>query len=134
MKSVGNTENIIAFVKQTLGCNCPDEVFSNIEYQSDIPCSGIVLDMKINVGNRLLIYIVTVNDPDSLGRMLPVLITAGKKERNGAGFNRFRLVLAADNINAIEKEAEKIFNRLNEDEKIYLHTLPRNSLPQCSMG
>jgi len=134
MLSVVNRENIIAFVKKTLGCNCPDEVFSNIECQTDIPCSGIVLDMKINVGNRLLIYIVTVNDPDSLKRMLPVLVTAGEKERNGAGFNRFRLVLAADDINAIEKEAEKIFNSLNEDEKIYLHTLPGKSIPQCSTG
>jgi len=127
-------ENIIAFVKQSLGCNCPEEVFSHIECQTDIPCSGIVLDTRINVGNRLLIYIVTVNEPDSLWRMLPVLVTAGKKERDGAGFNRFRLVLASDNINAIEKEAEKIFNSLNEDEKIYLHTLPGISIPQCSTG
>jgi hypothetical protein len=134
MLSVVNTENIIAFVKQSLGCNCPEEVFSYIECSSDIPCSGIVLDMRINVGNRLLIYIVTVNDPDSLRRMLPVLVTAGKKERDGAGFNRFRLVLAADDISKITKEAEKIFNSLNEDEKIYLHTLSGKSMPQCPAG
>ena len=134
MLSVVNTEDIIDFIKQTLGCNCPDEVFSNIECQTDIPCSGIMLDMKINVGNRLLVYIVTLNDPDSLRRILPVLVAAGKKERDGAGFNRFRLVLAADDVNAIEKEAEKIFNSLNEDEKIYLHTLPGKSIPQCSTG
>jgi hypothetical protein len=134
MVSVVNTENIIAFVKQSLGCNCPDEVFSHIECQSDIPCSGILLDMRINVGNRLLIYIVTVNDPDFLRRMLPALVTAGKKERDGAGFNRFRLVLAADDVSKIKKEAEKIFNSLNEDEKIYLHTLSKKSIPQCPTG
>jgi hypothetical protein len=134
MLSMVNTENIVAFVKNTLGCNCPDEVFSLIECQTGILCSGIVLDMKINVGNRLLIYIGKVNDPDTLRRMLPVLVTAGKKERDGAGFNRFRLVLAADDINAIEKEAKKIFNTLNEDEKIYLHTLPGKSIPKCSTG
>jgi len=127
-------ENIIAFVKQSLGCNCPEEVFSHIECWSDIPCSGIVLDTRINVGNRLLVYIVTVNDPDSLRRMLPVLVSAGKKERDGAGFNRFRLVLAADDISKIKKEAEKIFNSLNEDEKIYLHTLSGKSIPQCPKG
>ena len=129
-----NAENIIAFVKRTLGCNCPEEVFSTIDCRSDIPLSGIVLDMKINVGNRLLIYIVTVKDTDSLGRILPVLITAGKKERDGSGFNRFRLVLTADNISTIEKEAEKMFNSLNEDEKVHLHTLPVKSIPQCSTG
>jgi hypothetical protein len=131
---VVNTGNIIAFVKQTLGCSCPDEVFSFIECRSDIPCSGIVLDMKINVGNRLLVYVVTVNEPDSLVHILPALVTAGKKERDGAGFNRFRLALAADDISSIEKEAGKIFRSLNEDEKVYLHTLPRKSIPQCSTG
>ena len=132
--SVVKTENIIAFVKRTLGCNCPEEVFSTLNCQSNIPCNGIVLDLKINVGNRLLIYVVTINDPDSLVRILPALVTAGKKERDGAGFNRFRLVLAADDISKIKNEAELIFNSLNEDEKVYLHTLPGKSIPQCSTG
>jgi hypothetical protein len=134
MMSVVKTENIIAFVKRTLGCNCPEEVFSTLNCQSNIPCNGIVLDLKINVGNRLLIYVVTINDPDSLVRILPALVTAGKKERDGAGFNRFRLVLAADDISKIKNEAELIFNSLNEDEKVYLHTLPGKSIPQCSTG
>ena len=134
MVSVVKTENIIAFVKRTLGCNCPEEVFSNLNCQSDVPCNGIVLDLKINVGNRLLIYVVTVNDPDSLVRILPALVNAGKKERDGAGFNRFRLVLAADDISKIGKEAGKIFSSLNKDEKVYLHTLSGKSIPQCSTG
>ena len=134
MVSVVKTENIIVFVKQTLGCNCPEEVFSTLNCQSDIPCNGSLLDLKINVGNRLLIYVVTVNDPDSLVRILPALVTAGKKERDGEGFNRFRLVLAADDISNIGKAAGKIFSSLNEDEKVYLHTLPGKSIPQCSAG
>jgi hypothetical protein len=134
MVSVVKTENIIAFVKQTLGCNCPEEVFSTLNCQSDVPCNGSVLDLKINVGNRLLIYVVTVNEPDSLVRILPALVTAGKKERDEAGFNRFRLVLAADDISNIGKAAGKIFSSLNEDEKVYLHTLPGKSIPQCSAG
>jgi len=127
-------ENIIAFVKRTLGCNCPEEEFSTLNCQSDISCNGLVLDLKINVGNRLLIYVITVNDPDSLVRILPVLVTAGKRERDGAGFNRVRLVLAADDISTIEKEAVKIFSSLNKDEKVHLHTLPGKSIPQCSAG
>jgi hypothetical protein len=134
MVSVFKTENIISFVKRTLGCNCPDEVFSTLSCQSDIPCNGIVLDLKINVGNRLLVYVVTVNDPDSLVRILPVLVVAGKKERDGAGFNRFRLVLAADDVSTIGKEAGKIFSSINEDEKVHLHILPGKSIPQCPTG
>jgi hypothetical protein len=134
MVSVVKTENIIAFVRRTLGCNCPEEVFSSISCQSDVPCNGCVLDLKINVGNRLLIYVVTVDDPDSLVHVLPALVSAGKKERDGAGFNRFRLVLAADDTSKIGKEAGQIFSSLNRDEKVYLHTLPGKSIPQCPTG
>jgi hypothetical protein len=134
MLPVVTAEHIIAFVKRTLGCNCPEEVFSTLDCRSDIPLHGIVLDLKINVGNRLLVYVVTVDDPDSLRRILPVLVTAGKKERDGAGFNRFRLVLAADDISKIKNEAEMIFNSLNEDEKVHLHTVSGKSIPRCSKG
>ena len=132
MIAVVTAEHIIAFVKQTLGCNCPEEVFSIIDCLPDIFVGGTALDLKINVGNRLLVYVVTVDDPDSLRLILPVLVAAGKKERDGAGFNRFRLVLGADDTSTIKNEAEMIFNGLNEDEKVHLHTVSRKSIPQCS--
>jgi hypothetical protein len=134
MVSVVTAEHIVAFVKQTLGCNCPEEVFSTIDCLNDVPVRGIALDLKINVGNRLLVYVVTVDDPDSLRRVLPLLVIAGKKERDGEGFNRFRLVLAADDIDKIKDEAETVFNSLNEDEKVHLHLVSVKSIPQCSKG
>ncbi len=134
MVSVVMAEHIIVFVKQILGCNCPEEVFSSIDCLTDVPVHGIALDLKINVGNRLLVYVLTVDDPDSLRRILPLLVTAGKKERDGKGFNRFRLVLAADDISRIKNEAETVYNSLNEDEKVHLHLVSVKSIPQCSKG
>jgi hypothetical protein len=134
MVSVVMAEHIIVFVKQILGCNCPEEVFSSIDCLTDVRVHGIALDLKINVGNRLLVYVVTVDDPDSLRRILPLLVAAGKKERDGEGFNRFRLVLAADDISRIKNEAETVFNSLNEDEKVHLHLVSVKSIPQCSKG
>jgi hypothetical protein len=57
------TENIKTFVRQTLGCACPEEVFKRIDCQSDIKLNdNILLSSKINVGNKLLIYVVEIND------------------------------------------------------------------------
>jgi hypothetical protein len=127
-------ENIISFVRQTLGCNCPEEVFSTLDCRTDSVIQGIALDMKINVGNRLLIYIITIEDPDSIRRILPVLFASGKKERDGAGFNRFRLVVAADDISMMQKEAEQVFGSLDRDEKVHVHVISRKRIPHCPTG
>jgi len=49
---VFNTK-IKSFAKQTLGCQCPEEVFDFIDCQRDIELSNqILLTNKINIGNQ----------------------------------------------------------------------------------
>ena len=122
-------ENIKTFVKNTLGCGCPEEVFEYIDCQSNIKLNDVVLRNRINIGNRLLIYIVEVHNGDSLKNVLPLLIATGKKERDDLKFNRFRLVLASDNIDETKKAAEDIFKTIDKDEKIYLHIIFKTDLP-----
>jgi hypothetical protein len=43
------------FIRSTLGCNCPDEVFDRIDISSDESLTEIV------VGGRLLIHLVRPN-------------------------------------------------------------------------
>jgi hypothetical protein len=121
---MADTKSVIAFVRNTLGCNCPEEVFSFLECKSDIYLEGIAVSRKINVGNRLLVYVIEVNEPHSLSHTLPVLVSIGKKERDESGFNRFRLVLSASDINTTEKTAREIVNRLEKDDKVHLHIIP----------
>jgi hypothetical protein len=122
-------ENIKTFVRQTLGCGCPEEVFEYIDCQSNITLNDIVLRNRINIGNRLLIYIVEVHNIDSLKHVLPILIEMGKKERDNSKFNRFRLVLASDNIDETKKVADDIFKTIEKDEKIHLHIIIKTDLP-----
>ncbi len=44
------------FVRDTLGCTCPEAVFKEIEFQKE---TGELWERKIHVGGRLLIYILT---------------------------------------------------------------------------
>jgi hypothetical protein len=122
-------ESIKTFVRQTLGCTCPEEVFAYINCQSNIKMNDIILDSKINIGNRLLIYIAEVDNQDTAKNNLPLLIDAGKKERDSLKFNRFRLVLATDKLNEVKETAESIFETISKDDKVHLHIVPKDDIP-----
>jgi len=121
-------EKIKTFVQKTLGCGCPEEAFTYIDSRSNIPLNNILLSNKINIGNKLLIFIVEVNDPDSLKETLTSLVDAGTKERDGFGFNRFRLVLAADNPGTFKQHACDIFDTLEKDERVHLHVIHKDDI------
>jgi len=51
-------QEIKRFVQETLGCSCPEEVFNKIDYQKE---SDDISGRRINVGDRLFIYIITLD-------------------------------------------------------------------------
>jgi len=123
-------ESIKTFVQQTLGCGCPEEVFRFIDCQFNIKLNDeTILRNKINIGNRLLIYVLEVNNAGPLRNILPFLVKSGKAERDNLKFNRFRLVLATDRAEEIKKTAESIFNAISEDEKVHLHIVDKDMVP-----
>jgi hypothetical protein len=123
-------EAIKVFVQTTLGCGCPEEVFQHISCESGITQNGIGVMHKINIGNRLLVYVLPIDTTASLREVLPKIIGIGKSERDNSGFNRFRLVLAADDKELFQKAAEDLFLKIQKDEKIHLHILPKTSIPE----
>ncbi|HTY89887.1 MAG TPA: hypothetical protein VMC84_01800 [Methanocella sp.] len=113
-------ENVRTFVRNTLGCDCDEEVFRHIENEHGASVAGYTLRNKINVGNRLLVYIA---EPGDLEKTLPELVNAGRDERDARGYNRFRLVLVSDDA-ALKERAFKAFKKLPAaDEKIHLHVV-----------
>ena len=125
-----NNEKIKLFVIQTLGCACPEEVFQYIDCQHNIKLNDdILLHNKINIGNRLLIYIVEMNNPSFIKINLPLLIETGKKERDNSGLNRFRLVVVTESVNQIKHIAGSVFENLKyKDDKIHLHIIHKNEI------
>ena len=121
-------ENIKIFAQEILGCGCPEEVFEHIDSESNVRLNGIVLIRRIRIGNRLLIYLAEMKDTTSVKKNLPFLITSGRKERDGIGFNRFRLVLVSDDTSEMKKVAEEMFSAINRDDKVHLHVIPRKSI------
>jgi hypothetical protein len=131
-----NKENIKMFVRETLGCECPDAVFEYIDSKLNVKLNeDILLNDKINIGNRLLIYIIKVNDTKFIKTNLSKLISIGKNERDLKGFNRFRLVIFTDKVDEIRQIAHNIFKRLeNKDEKVYLHIIDGSQSSPNKLG
>ncbi len=120
-------ESVKDFVRNTLGCGCDEEVFKHIVNVRDVEAGGVTLRNRINVGNRLLVYVAEA-DTAAILEKLPALVKAGKDERDTRRFNRFRLVLVADD-KTVKKAAFEAFAALGRmDEKIHLHVLGKNDV------
>lgn len=119
-------EKIKAFVQQVLGCGCAEEVFNLIEtsqvWVEDVDC------LRINVGNRLLVYLIDTDDAVLVDSELGNLVARGVEDRDRNGFNRFRLVIAAERVKQLERNAKKAFKAIGPDDKVHLHVVPRDSI------
>jgi len=121
-------EKIKRFVQETLGCGCPEEVFRSIDCKCDVELGGgVILHSTITIGNRLLIYVVYDTNA-FVQEHLALLVSAGKKERDSRGLNRFRLVIVTDRIPGHGDAIRRAFGELQEkDENIHLHVISSNN-------
>ncbi|MDF1535916.1 MAG: hypothetical protein P1S46_05360 [bacterium] len=118
----------ITFIRDTLGCRCPEELFRGIRNEVDLTEGplfaaftsvepGLVhyLDRVLAVGGRLLVAVTRVSDSKTVSRMLE----AGRVVRDSQGFNRFRLVVMVPvDRQPVEKTVPAHF-----DDRIHLHIL-----------
>jgi hypothetical protein len=118
-----NDRNIIKFVRHTLGCKCPDEIFDRIECR-DRDSGADPYTRSITLGGRLLVYIWETNDPSLVEAGLPAMLLCGKNERDRLGLNRFRAVIATDDVDHIGSIAQRLFRDFSDkDEKVHLHVV-----------
>ena len=120
------------FIRSTLGCGCPDEVLRRIDCTHTTPTHELDAGLsRIDVGGQLLVYVLHVTtNPHQVAAALPVVIAAGLVERNGGGFNRLRIVVAADDPAALRPIAERAFSEsAPADDHLHLHVVQVRDLP-----
>ena len=108
------------FVRDTLGCACPDGVFD------EIVCRPVksVRAANIEICGRLLIYLIDTDGDRWRFDEIGAVLRRGVTERDGRGFNRFRLVLAASRPNELRAAAEEAFRiSPHRDERVHLHVV-----------
>jgi hypothetical protein len=125
-------ESIEPFVRDTLGCNCPSEVFEQIDIDTaSTQFDGLPHDGLIEIGGRLLVLIVRVDDGSSLQDALADYIDRGRRYRDENGFNRFRMVVACDNAGDVSPLLSQRFSDLaGMDDRLHLHVLSQDVVPQ----
>jgi hypothetical protein len=114
------------FVQETLGCSCPDEVFNKIDYQKE---GDSISGRKITVGDRLLIYIITMDGKFNIQGVIDSALRQGVEERDKKGLNRFRLVLVASCPGELRSSAEHAFDSsAYTDAKTHLHIVSESDV------
>ena len=120
------------FIRSTLGCGCPDEVLRSINCShTTVDCDQDTGLSRIDVGGQLLVYVLHASgNPHQAAATLSAIVASGLVERDGAGFNRLRVVVAADDPNAIRPIAERAFSEsAPADDRLHLHVVKVGDLP-----
>ncbi len=129
MNDIKHTNTSIKhFVREHLGCACPDEVFDNIRVVDR--CRIFDLSNTVyEIGGRLLVAVITPSDWHEVENNLAQLIDAGKQFRDQHGYNRFRLVIATGDTDAIASLQAAFRSQPNVDEKTHLHVIRPEAIP-----
>jgi hypothetical protein len=122
---------VTQFVRQVIGCDCPDEVFRRVEVRSGstaVKCCPA--DYELRIGGRLLV-VVTSEPVEALsGARLARVILEGKRVRDQGKFNRFRLVVQTRNVAQDRDALLRSFEDVpGKDEKTHVHVVARSEVP-----
>jgi hypothetical protein len=117
-------EAVKAFAVDVLGCNCPEEVFSTIEFEkSPDPVGGVDLIFQILIGGRLMVLGLKdseLREPcDSLARV----VAEGVTRRDRLGFNRLRIVVVSDDPGCGARLKPLFEGIPGKDDRVHLHVL-----------
>ena len=118
------------FVRGTLGCGCPDEVFQSIAVSHLPAVAGRPPIVQLLVGSRLLIHVVAPPTEIHGNGWFEQLVAHGRAARDRHGYNRFRLVIASPTPPASVRDMRERFARaIVGDEKAHLHFVSCDQLP-----
>jgi hypothetical protein len=122
MPASWNKKNLKVFIRNTLGCGCPERVFEKIDV-SDLQTGEREKKItRVVVGDVLLIYVMQRESSGNLVDSVESIGLAGKTDRDTNNYNRFRLVVSGFEDVAQQKEISERFSKsFSTDEKMHIH-------------
>jgi hypothetical protein len=122
---------LAGFVRDVLGCGCPEDLLRAIHVDRGRLVHGLDAEvMRLDVGGRLLVYVVPAVATQPLPTVVAAGVEAGISERDGRSFNRFRLVLACANPAEVEPAARAAFDACpRPDDRVHLHVVSVEDCP-----
>lgn len=112
-------------VRSVLGCACPDQVFDSIDIRpASARFPGLPGDHLIAIGDRLLLLVISSSSWQEVLDPLERLFVRGRELRDGDGFNRFRLVVAVQELGPAQAALTERFRALADaDDRMHLHVI-----------
>ena len=128
-----DTQAVVSFVREGLGCGCRDEVLHDIQIEPHpYSFAGQPIDYLVRIGGRLLLAISMSSGWAEVAEELRRLLETGKNLRDRNGFNRFRLVVSSDEPENTTAALQEQFTGLTGmDNKVHLHVVRPSALPSC---
>lgn len=122
------------FVREVLGCQCPDEALRHINVSKETAIiAGLPIDFSINVGGRLLVYVVYSAATDHILEHLEAFFRAAPMIRDREGYNRLRLVVARREPDDVRHKLETSFAQISvPDNRLHLHVVAAQSIARLS--
>lgn len=119
------------FIRDTLGCGCPDAVLRRIQPLDELELlGGVPVRLALDVGGRLLVILIEDDALESEGSALRDALEAGRRMRDRRGMNRFRLVVVSDAPEGIEMRKRRLTERASfDDQRVHLHVIGPDDLP-----
>ena len=128
--SPADRQSITRFVRTTLGCKCPDDVFETIVVERAPTLEGALPCTRLEIGNRLLIHVVEVPSVKATAAAVSKLATQGRTDRDAKQYNRYRLVIASAHPTQLLEDAKTSFaSVVGDDSRAHLHVLATDQLP-----
>ena len=126
-----DSQAVEQFVRNTLGCRCPDEVFRSIAVRTDTLPGGEPPFRRLVIGDRLLVYVLALRPGPASADAVEALAALGRADRDDRGYNRFRLVLAASTDERVPGAIIDGFAKVVAgDARAHLHLVSNRELPR----
>ena len=120
------------FVRGTLGCKCPDEVFQSITILRAPTPTAAMPHTRLVIGGRLLIDVVETQRVAATTHAVSNVAKQGLAERDAKQYNRYRLVVASDYPTELLSAARTGFESVaGTDHRAHLHILATDQLPDA---
>ena len=121
---------LIAFVRGTLGCGCPDEVFEDMRVERrPEPFAGLPVDALVRIGGRLVVALCSPTDRHQIEAALARIVTVGVTTRDAEGFNRLRVVVVTADDAAGPVLATLFAAATGGDKRAFLHVVAPSAVP-----
>ena len=128
-ETVANKSAIEKFVRKSLGCTCPNEVFNFIRIEHNpVAFGNLQQGYLLTIGGVLLVYVVETHNWESVTSHLEQIFMRGREMRDTGEFNRFRLVVVTSDIQPAQQVLLRQFDVL--DDRLHLHVIEREQLPK----